>query len=168
MAYTTLNPLMTSLSLQYCWKLKLTRKKDLDSFPRWYACKRQDKPTEWALLVYQHPEAEELGRKGVLVLFNLCWAHRIHRTKRIKQVKVNFTFHIRENLSKQGICQHLEQSPWSHASSPGVALCNTKECEEQPCVQSRTTECALSSPAAASLVHRRFVYWGVIRSNISC
>lgn len=42
--------------------------------------------------------------KGILVSFNLCWVHRILGIKRIKQVKVNFTFHIRENLSKQEIC----------------------------------------------------------------
>lgn len=47
-------------------------------------------------------KAEKQGVKEVVVLFNAWWMQRIHRTNTIKGV--NFTFHIRENLSKQEIC----------------------------------------------------------------
>lgn len=47
-------------------------------------------------------KAEELGRKGVLVLFNPWWVHRIHGTNRIKQVKI-LHFTLGKNLSKQEI-----------------------------------------------------------------
>lgn len=73
----------------YCWEVKLKRKMNSDSVPRWHAFKRQDKPSEWVLLVYQH--TKEVG-----VYLIRGWVHRTHGTNRIKRLKVSF------DISHQG------------------------------------------------------------------